>query len=549
MTPLHRLPNELLLRALLLSLGPRERGFGNKLAGYQRRARVLASVCYRWSTLVENSPLFWNLITDGFEPKELVHALSKSNLAPVDLFYGTREDYERRKGQYEFSDFILRTSGEAWRWRRLDLFLYPRDKDQIGSLEKLSLPMLEELTIVTGDQLATVKPFQLSGCRFRYLYLSGFPMDWSSLSSSLSHLRQLHLVYSSELVPSLRELTEIFRSCPGLEVLDLLLYGTPIETSIASVPPQPIPLLKLASVHLSAEPVFARHILNTIRFPNCTILRISSTSVTDDNIFSDGSLEHIEPILHSILLNAKKTWIEISPLMVEIQVTTSRFQQSTYISTYGARSSPTMINWLVNLLHSTPNLPPISMTIMGDVILSDVSPFLGSILPIRSLSVNGNRRSLPLYIDLLAGPVHEVGGTWPAKHLRRMSLKDCFFVPEHLISALRRRAAVDTEVERGSNDLEQHHPDVLEELEMDSSMRVCLSLDGEKQLLSVVGKEGLRDSPAKSPIPPTTPSLTNIGVAKRGKAAAKALRAKLFPAIADAAWGLNALTRKVHIPM
>lgn len=130
---------------------------------------------------------------------------------------------------------------------------------------------------------------------------------------------------------------------------------------------------------------------------------------------------------------------------------------------------------------------PISFSITGDAMFPDVSPFLRSILPIWLLSI---RRSL---MDLLAEALDGINGTWHVPRLRHMSFVNCFFVPEDLIGALRRRrAAARVTAVPDVDDVERYRPDVLEKLEVDLWMRDFLTEDVEKQLLCIVGKKTMR---------------------------------------------------------
>lgn len=140
MVPVCRLPPELLIHIINISLGSR---FHELLKQSQR----YSTVCYYWREVVNNSPLLWASLGSGAKRSLVQKALSRSTSTPLDIVYSDMKFYPQ---------FIADIIPHLDRCRALDLKVC--SIAQVSHFIPALAPRLERLSIKISGRAPQPEP-------------------------------------------------------------------------------------------------------------------------------------------------------------------------------------------------------------------------------------------------------------------------------------------------------------------------------------------------------------------------------------------------------
>ncbi|KAG8922369.1 hypothetical protein FRC01_014130, partial [Tulasnella sp. 417] len=267
--PLHRLPPEIFLEILKLSLLPEGQ------AQAQERTK-LTLVCHYWHTVVENSPILWSTICSHDTIADVSKAFLKSGETQLNIvgFWTESHTHWTPNQLQDLSNaqdaFLNEIAKHSRRWRSLKLNLLvpsPRFMTEIAApqLEYLSLTMLRRRwTGTEALDLFNGRPTP----RLRYLSLDNVPIKWNTLSSP--NLTTLAIRNVRNLGPSLSQLLDALSSCPGLTSLSIT-WVPSLEDSSPVTGPVELPRLQNLTIE-SLGVLTVNHIMENLQMPtNCHV--------------------------------------------------------------------------------------------------------------------------------------------------------------------------------------------------------------------------------------------------------------------------------------
>lgn len=303
--PLFRLPDELLARIIGFSVqSPKENPHE-----YLRKLQHIAQVSTKFASLTLNSPSLWGLADSRSLPSMLTLALRKSKSAPLDVVYTLGRGSDWRGGSR--GDFLAIVAAESGRWRSLEI--RGLGLEMLKKALEQHTPRLRDLTLNHSAFFGTIEIPANKLAQLDHLTLSGRMISWNV--NVLSRLRSLELRDLNEGIPSIAELLSVIQKSPNLSQLHLQRLKF---TDAPQEPSPPVQLAQLCSVSLlEIAPTKAHTIMNSIRFPSCTSLRLSGALKSEPDILDVQTVPLLTATIHSILshchtlcINVQAKWIE-----------------------------------------------------------------------------------------------------------------------------------------------------------------------------------------------------------------------------------------------
>ncbi|KAG9019987.1 hypothetical protein FRB95_005289, partial [Tulasnella sp. JGI-2019a] len=213
--PIHRLPNELLVEILALTISTsveRER--------HNLRMRF-ARISRDWSRFVFETPSLWTEISSIYAEGENRAVVLRSKEYPLVVEYNQSHCWCTE----ELMNLAIQV---AYRWKSADFrLLCSNTLDLLRSFVPLSVPQLENLTVYCSDiggKFAvedSIDMFSEGADRLRHIDLFNVPIPWSSrLLSGLETIRIIGLNFGPS--PTSSEITDVLRCCPELRSFELV---------------------------------------------------------------------------------------------------------------------------------------------------------------------------------------------------------------------------------------------------------------------------------------------------------------------------------------
>ncbi|KAG8992481.1 hypothetical protein FRB94_011585 [Tulasnella sp. JGI-2019a] len=441
--PIHRLPNELLVKIFALTLEANSQHYLSN----PRSLIGLGLVSKDWSRMIYDVPSFWAQINSAYSEGENRAAVLRSKEYPLHVQY-TDDDFDGRDvSEVVFLDLAIR---EAYRWRSAEFTL---SSDYtitlLHHLVSLSVPSLEELKIdcteVDEDPSmeGSINIFSGGADRLRHVDLSNVPIPWNS--QIISHLETLKISGWSTIHPgpSTREIIVILRRCPKLRTFELhylgdeeLLHDSDSTLSLMEV--VHLPFLTSFTLELDNPEAFSQ-IISSVRIPACT-----SFNLHCDNPISDILLNNSH--LTAVLLSTIRSVPEIS---LKLKGSTLALNNWSIDITLSHNSPSENLAWLMKHTAGSVRWPPIDANITCDDSLPfpRVADLLHTMSSTTKLTLRGNSDE---YITLLSHPtlnngIHE----WVLPNLRELSLEDCLQNSLQLLRDLPRRRKEGADIDRG----------------------------------------------------------------------------------------------------
>lgn len=249
-TPIHRLPKELFGDIILCTL--------DNPTTLLNTLHLVSLVARSWRQVVVETPSIWTTLASSIPRPAAEIFLQRSKNMPLSIHCHILPPLQ-------FVDAIKKHSE---RWESV-FFMPPRGyrSDIPIDLLRTPLPILERLTMVLCDRSRT--RLQLSeGRPLQMLQLGRISMNWTC--ARLKGLRSLILIEVDFEAPS--ELLTLVRSCPALEVLNLIQIDDFVnsEADSSHYPDTPIHLPNLRSFHTeSVSMTYLQPLLSVINAPNC----------------------------------------------------------------------------------------------------------------------------------------------------------------------------------------------------------------------------------------------------------------------------------------
>lgn len=468
---IHRLPEELLVRILYLSLQ------NPNIRSYYSRRLERSLVCFRWAEVIESTPSFWSVAHSATGKPSLEKILVKSRNTPLDVAY---DPFDLRG-----PSFYEQVTQHSHRWRSLELFNLPENQ---RSMMALSLPRLEELYMLGGELPTEVDP---SEGKLRHVRLESIDFRWPVRMFQNLETLDLSCLWPQGL--STAQLFDMLRLSPGL--VELTLFRTdgadenhnPLPTDTALVPLDHLLRLRIAEQMGTLIP----DLLTYIRVPRCDFLSVK-------NIDPENS--PVTALLASPVRSIvqKTGWLRIKGIDEFSMFTASRTGYLIENNQIGLHINPIdiplseFISWIVPILQSIHPLPELELDLgvpaHSPTPLDAVWPLFDLPIPITSLRL-WNQRVEPV-IEYLSSPTSSSHGTprsLPLPRLRNLTLDGCSVAPDRLLRMVRSRylgedlglGVADAELEVGDGQRQL----VLQPAEPSSPLE-CLSITGRHQLQS-----------------------------------------------------------------
>ncbi|KAG9019575.1 hypothetical protein FRB90_000483, partial [Tulasnella sp. 427] len=312
LSPVHKLPNELLSTILLLSFDHRN----YTLHTLQRLARV----CKAWHKIVSNTPSFWTRINFDAPPHVLRLFLHKSKSSGLAIECCTSSSDSVLPSKVE--DFVEMTHKYAPRWTS---FKYKGNATQriMRNIESAGKEKLRELSVHFSWHYRQSWLFNLpKDAPLERISLTSASLDWTAAcKSQLRNLKSLELKDLHMNPPKLHLMVEILTASPELESLVLVGITTDSDDASASLangllePTAPaIHLSELHSLLLKNVPAhFHTCFLSRIVAPRCRRLIDDAVPPQLFAIPAEESSAQQEPRLFDLLT---RPIIRASPKLV-----------------------------------------------------------------------------------------------------------------------------------------------------------------------------------------------------------------------------------------
>ncbi|KAG8908564.1 hypothetical protein FRC01_007339, partial [Tulasnella sp. 417] len=267
--PVHQLPVEVLADIFQETFDEDSGYFDSRLEQYKK----LSHVCYRWQTVLDNSPGLWSRI-DGKDPSALVdEALKKSSNRLLNFSFCTQVTHEPHK----LASFLQKLDPHLNRLRNVRInfqsdFL-PKSHLTTVKLFTSPQPSLERLylrDLLFQTDLSRLELFADHAPRLKDLYLNG--IAFNCRGAIFGRLNDLSLFNAS--IPSINALLGSI-SCCG-ELLNLQLNNIWVLGVGTDPPPGPISLPVLRSLSLGSMPLALEEgLLRDIQAPQSSCFALS----------------------------------------------------------------------------------------------------------------------------------------------------------------------------------------------------------------------------------------------------------------------------------
>jgi hypothetical protein len=312
-TSIGRLPPEVLSKIFKLIIGLDHTQFSIGTLQWMH----LMEVCCHWRSLIIGSPLLWSWLAfhnEGLTSEMLQRSKASSLVIKVDL-----SDAESMLGA------VALALSHISRIRILHIYVRRGRHYSAGLLAAMDqpAPLLTSLYLTNFGDTHTIPP-SLFAPRLRQLVIRHLNIAWDSpLLFSLTRLE----IHKSARPSSLDELRVVFSRCPALTVL-VLLGNLPHAVEQQNQSQDPIPLLKLAYLHLEGPVPDCDIVIRSIFFPPATNVKLhcaldeipaelplllAGLGERRGNCFSLDRLTIFKPFLSSIRVRAWASTDEDTP--------------------------------------------------------------------------------------------------------------------------------------------------------------------------------------------------------------------------------------------
>ncbi|KAG8877069.1 hypothetical protein FRB97_003748 [Tulasnella sp. 331] len=276
---IHQTPTELLIR-IFHDVSHPNGDFGS--LDYADRLHILAQVCSAWATIIRATPSLWTLVQlDDRRSNEWTTTLHRAKTSGFGVRWRAGPEFGSPRTIHEsFWSAVVQHSA---RWKSLRMYI--KWSDSVSILETLHTPHLEELFLLNHSydlkQLTRLCANSLP--RLTTLNLTHVTLtDWSSLT--LTGLHDLTLFNIRTSGPSLTQMLNILRACPGLSSLRLEFMRFEHETVVAKSPPvelRNLQKLRLDSLNPGAMTTLLRHFGPSDCLVNGNFISGLNTKLTD----------------------------------------------------------------------------------------------------------------------------------------------------------------------------------------------------------------------------------------------------------------------------
>lgn len=422
--PIHRLPNELLIKTLHLALqNPR-------LDDYYHRLHTIGLVSSKWAEAITSTPSFWGVIDLGTKrpPGVEENILIKSRSAPLDVVY----DSECRRGPFQEI-----ATQQSHRWRSLYMAEVPAE--DVTNVMALSMPKLEDLSIRGCSMSVDVDP---SGGKLRHVSFDSGELRWPVLMMQNLETIELRRIQFTGCITA--PLLDMLRSSPSLIRLALHhVYGIEEDEPVVPIPNDTalVPLDRLRRLEISDLPAPTMHdLMRHIRVPRCRYLSVWELS--DPN---SRTITHMLPTLRSILEASKSLQIRWWGGL-EFIVSTAGIDGVGLDLKQLDITLPAFLAWLLPILQSIDSSPSVALELSpphAPTTFEDVWPLFDLPCPITSLMLRGiGTISVEPYIEFLASPRITHGTSppqWPLPVLQTIIFEDINIHPDGIVEMFRSR--------------------------------------------------------------------------------------------------------------
>ncbi|KAG9035114.1 hypothetical protein FRB95_011981 [Tulasnella sp. JGI-2019a] len=448
-TPVHRLPEEILLDILLLSLK------GGRTSYRYERLSQLMLVCSRWEAL-SIAPSLWAVVSTEQPLSVIENLLYRSKDALLDVIYTSHASETRSlwPARTETNTFLL---NNAHRWRSFEFQQHNQHESIIAPLLDLAFinrlghiaaPSLNSISLISSTPMSFGTPFPSNITRLRHISVGNCAVPWNP--GLFSGLETLELNKLGGIGPSLDQFVNFLHASPGLVTLSLDHWDVQGTLSNRSeiINLQFLERFKIRDIARNV----AGHLLTILRIPSCTKLLLRNHHPSDNEFFGQ-SMEHLFPVLRAIMTSCDN--IDITLHGVRLVVVSSKGREKKLEIDWATASA--MQDWpiatcegLRNLLGSTIVIPPVSLRICTDIRTLVAAFILESNGPIEKLTLVHDQYAsdrLSRILDLLSKP-NDVDGVarWLLPNLKILDIVQDAWTEqgqgqEQLVSMIRNRYA------------------------------------------------------------------------------------------------------------
>ncbi|KAG8917717.1 hypothetical protein FRC01_002269, partial [Tulasnella sp. 417] len=300
---IHKLPVELLLYVFRLALPPPEGGHD-----YIRSRAALLRVCTYWTTMINDAPSLWTVVTSMCGSHHLALTLGElGRTCPLHIHCNFLSDAE-------FAPILGQISPHIHRWETANIVMPETEEGR----QHLSSPAARlrrmYLSAPHGTESgagANAQPFNIFNGSADWLEevriaLTGVPWD----SPILRGLRSLCLQWCKPIRAS--DIICILNDSPDLRTL--ILEETEITADMRADPSKAANMTKLQVICLTAELEGIREVFNGFKAPNCETfsLYLETAEAHDIEGFLHTSLASFFPFVRRIMLQSPKTVLDKS---------------------------------------------------------------------------------------------------------------------------------------------------------------------------------------------------------------------------------------------
>ncbi|KAG9026062.1 hypothetical protein FRB95_009465 [Tulasnella sp. JGI-2019a] len=410
-TPIHHLPNELLVNIFALTLVIDLEDLMNR----PYKIISLSLVSKAWNRIIYETPSLWAQISSAYSDRENKVAVLRSKEAPLRVY--CLEDHFRDEKHGGMTKFVNLASREAYRWRVAEFIMYPDvTVHALRNFVSLSVPMMEELKIDFGRPAkglftkGTVDIFGGKADHLRYVELRNFSILWSSqLLSRLETLKISSL--RTQLGPSISQIIHILHQCPELRAFQLRCPNV-LATGAMSSEMEAVHLPSLISFSLSLDDANAfSRIVTSVRIPACKEFTLWCCNVLPNILSNEAS--HFTAVLLSVIQSAPGISLTLQGSMLDLKSRSA-------IDIHQTSDSP----WLIDLATGSISWPSIDAEIVCNTIsFPQVADLLRKMPSITKLALIGDSDQ---YISYLSYPTLNNGiYEWVLPNLRELSLEYC----------------------------------------------------------------------------------------------------------------------------
>ncbi|KAG9043976.1 hypothetical protein FS837_008932 [Tulasnella sp. UAMH 9824] len=433
--PLHQLPIEIFVRIITGALGPLRTLDGSDSTHLARLVR-LCQVCKHWKDVIDDTPSLWATI-DVLDPAVITStAISRSACHPLNIIAAPhgriREDYHVPRRLDEFINTVMTLST---RWRSVQLVFESAETAQ--AIMNAPAPLLQTLDLKPTTQIwvSSQAAFQRTDPQLRRLRLCRVATQWDSCL--LHGLQYLSISQLSRLAPSCKEILGILGACPGLVELELSLnYARPVEGPKRATP---FTLTKLQSLSLYLSPTWTLDLLEIIRFPSVETVSLNLDFDNSNSIdLFPQMTRHIQALFPVVFKSQYKLRITVSSNTLlwayESRETTGGSRELA-ITAERMFTSAAVRCLIETFFHRFPansaEFHLKSVDYSGLQILQEFDGLKG----INPIAVT--RCDLDEVLAYMSGPTTR--DLWGFPEMEELSIDDCYYDPERLLSMLRKR--------------------------------------------------------------------------------------------------------------